>query len=188
MDFVATSGVHLAIDGKLCGSASCSSFDGSGKSGPKTWRDEIAKCAKLPWHQAPTEIENIHGHRLGFEGLKDNFELAGPDCCREFEREGAYNANSRYCCVQSGLCRTHHQTRADRYCYFRLSGLERPGVRIGSGRDASEAKIHGRVSSVSMIETWARPDDHVQNVIFKTGQLGLAWDATRGHDEGKRSG
>jgi hypothetical protein len=37
-------------------------------------------------------------------------------------------------------------------------------------------------------ETWARPDDHVQNVIFKTRQLGLAWEATRGHDEGKRSG
>jgi hypothetical protein len=69
------------------------SFDGSRKGCPKTRRSEVAKGAKLPRHQAPTDIENIHGHRFGFKTLKDNFELPGLDCCRKLEREGAHNAN-----------------------------------------------------------------------------------------------
>jgi hypothetical protein len=56
------------------------------------------------------------------------------------------------------------------------------------GATPSTEKIRNFAYLSQVFPTWARPDDHVQDVIFKTGQLGLAWKTTPGHDEGKRSG
>ena len=87
-----------------------SRVDGPGKRGSQTWRSEVAEGAKLPRHQAAADIEHIHGHRLGFEIPKHNFEMPGRDRRGELEGEGTDNTNACYRRVQRGLGRTHHQT------------------------------------------------------------------------------